>query len=218
MEVASKNTKLTQKAFDDFQLVEKAKAGCQQSYTRLMERHQSSIYHMMLRMTNNEEDAYDLTIEAFGKAFTRMASYVPNYAFSTWLYKIAVNNCIDFVRKKRLDTLSIDERMDDEGQQDYSSTLHAGGLNPEEAVIRNQRIDLMRNLLTRLSDKYRVMIELRYFKELSYDEIATELNIPLGTVKAQLFRAKELLSDLLHRPGASAYLEVHRSTPRRAAV
>lgn len=218
MEVAVKNPRLTQKALNDFELVERAKNGCQQSYTLLLERHESSIYHLMLRMTNDREDASDLTIEAFGKAFTRMGSYVPNYAFSTWLYKIAVNNCIDHVRKKRLTVLSIDERMDEEGQQDYSSTLHATGLNPEEAVIREQRIDLMRQVLGRLNEKYRVMIELRYFQELSYDEIALELDIPLGTVKAQLFRAKELLLDLLSRPGASAYLEVHRGHRRAAAV
>lgn len=218
MEVAVKNPRLTQKALNDFELVERAKDGCQQSYTLLLERHQSSIYHLMLRMTNDREDAHDLTIEAFGKAFTRMGSYVPNYAFSTWLYKIAVNNCIDHVRKKRLTVLSIDDRMDEEGQQDYSSTLHATGLNPEEAVIREQRIGLMRQVLGRLSEKYRIMIELRYFEELSYDEIATELDIPLGTVKAQLFRAKELLLDLLSRPGASAYLEVHRGHRRAAAV
>ncbi|WP_367392011.1 RNA polymerase sigma factor [Lewinella sp. LCG006] len=218
MEVAVKNPRLTQKALNDFELVERAKDGCQQSYTLLMERHKSSIYHLMLRMTNDREDAYDLTMEAFGKAFTRMGSYVPTYAFSTWLYKIAVNNCIDHVRKKRLTVLSIDERMDEEGQQDYSSTLHATGLNPEEAVIREQRIGLMRQVLGRLNEKYRTMIELRYFQELSYDEIATELDIPLGTVKAQLFRAKELLLDLLSRPGASAYLEVHRGHRRAAAV
>ena len=94
MEVAVKNPRLTQKALNDFELVERAKDGCQQSYTLLLNRHRSSIYHLMLRMTNDREDAYDLTMEAFGKAFTRMGSYVPNYAFSTWLYKIAVNNCI----------------------------------------------------------------------------------------------------------------------------
>lgn len=215
MEVAIKNQELTRKAQDDYQLVELAKMGCQQSYSKLMDRHRTSIFHLMLRMTNDREDAYDLTMEAFGKAFTRMGSYVPNYAFSTWLYKIAVNNCIDFVRKKRLTVLSIDEPMDGEGQQDYSNTLRSANLNPEEAIIRDQRIGLMRQLLERLSDKYRVMIELRYFKELSYDEIATELDIPLGTVKAQLFRAKELLSDLLHRPGASAYIDT-RMVHRRA--
>ncbi|RMF03239.1 MAG: sigma-70 family RNA polymerase sigma factor [Bacteroidetes bacterium] len=215
MEVAVKNHRLTQKALDDFQLVERAKAGSEQAYSQLMERHRASIYHLMLRMTNDREDAHDLTLEAFGKAFTRMGSYVPNYAFSTWLYKIAVNNCIDFVRKKRLQTLSIDEPMDGDQAQDYSNLLCANTLNPEEAIIRDQRIGLMRQVLTRLSDKYRVMIEMRFFRELSYEEIAQELNIPLGTVKAQLFRAKELLYDLLQRPGASAYLDTQL---RRKAV
>ncbi|PSR15112.1 MAG: RNA polymerase subunit sigma-24 [Bacteroidetes bacterium] len=216
MEVAIKNPRLTQKALNDFQLVERAKAGCQQAYAALMERHQTSIFHLMLRMTKDREDALDLTQEAFGKAFTRMASYVPNYAFSTWLYKIAVNNCIDYVRKKKLSTLSIDESMDADSTQDYSNILHAHGLNPEEAVIRDQRIDLMHQVLKCLNEKYRIMIELRYFQEYSYEEIASELDIPLGTVKAQLFRAKELLSDQLRRPGASAYLDTRM--PHRAAV
>lgn len=205
MEVAYNS--LTPKAMNDFDLVERAKVGCQQAFTQLMERHQSSIYHLMLRMTKDREDAHDLTLEAFGKAFTRLHSYVPHFAFSTWLYKIAVNNCIDFVRKKRLNTLSIDEPLDNESEQDFTNTLRSYTLNPEEAVIRQQRIHLMRCLLNQLSDKYRTMIELRYFQELSYEEIASELDIPLGTVKAQLFRAKELLSDLLQRPGAGAYLE-----------
>ena len=209
MEVAINNARLTKKALNDYDLVERAKNGSQQAYTKLMERHQASIYHLMLRMANDKEDAHDLTLEAFGKAFTRLDSYVPNYAFSTWLYKIAVNNCIDFVRKKRLTVLSIDEPLDNESEHDFTNTLRAGGLNPEEAIIRNQRIGLMRQLLFDLSDKYRIMIELRYFKELSYEEISQELGIPLGTVKAQLFRAKELLSDLLFRKGAAAYIE-HR--------
>lgn len=205
---------LTNKGLDDFELVLLARQGCQQSYAQLMERHQSSIYHLMLRMTRNSEDAHDLTIEAFGKAFTRMAMYVPNYAFSTWLYKIALNNAIDFVRRKRLNTLSIDEAIDAEGTHDYSTMLHASGLNPEEAVIRDQRIGLMRRTLNCLNDKYRVMIELRYFQELSYEEISVELGIPLGTVKAQLFRAKELLAEMLNNKETSAYMDVRMS--RRA--
>ncbi len=201
------NTGLTQKAQDDYALVEQARGGDQRAYTRLMERHKSAIYHLMYRMTNDREDASDLTMEAFGKAFTRLNSYVPNYAFSTWLYKIAVNNCIDHTRKKRLPVLSIDQPMQAEGEQDFADLLMAGCLNPEESVIRQQRILLMRNLMNRLSPKYRRMIELRFFEELSYEEIANELEIPLGTVKAQLFRAKELLADMLAKPGITAYLD-----------
>jgi RNA polymerase sigma factor (sigma-70 family) len=201
------NILLTRKAQDDFCLVEQANDGCQHAYTLLMERHHGAIYRLMYRMTNDREDANDLTLEAFGKAFTRLRTYVPTYAFSTWLYKIAVNNCIDFVRKKRLNVLSIDEPIDTESDADFTNTLRAGCPDPEETVIRQQRNKLMRQLLTHLGDKYRLMIELRYFEELSYEEISQELNIPLGTVKAQLFRAKELLYELLQQPGAGAFID-----------
>lgn len=207
MEVVT-NPNFSQKAQDDYQLVEQACNGCQRAYASLMDRHRMPIYHLMYRMTKDREDATDLTMEAFGKAFTRLQSYVPNYAFSTWLYKIAINNCIDFVRKKRLTMLSIDTAVQDDGGCDFADLLRTTNLNPEELVIRQQRILLMRNLLDRLSDKYRRMIELRFFEELTYEEIAQKLEIPLGTVKAQLFRAKELLADMLRQPGVKAYLDV----------
>ena len=210
MEVAVQQPKLTQKGLDDFQLVERARCGCQRAFTQLMERHQSSIHRMMYRMVRNTEDAADLTQEAFGKAFIRLGSYVPHYAFSTWLYKIAVNNCIDHVRKRRLQTLSIDEPLEHESDHDFSNTLRAATLDPEAKIIRQQRIEMIRDVLGYLSEKYRVMIQLRYFEELSYEEIADQQGLPLGTVKAQLFRAKELLHELLSRPGASAWIDERR--------
>ncbi|MCB0592529.1 MAG: sigma-70 family RNA polymerase sigma factor, partial [Phaeodactylibacter sp.] len=139
--------------------------------------------------------------------FAKIDSYVPRYAFSTWLFRIAINNGIDYIRKKRLNMFSIDEPIDGESSSDYSGNLRSSSLDPEEIIIRNQRVQLMRDVLGRLNGKYRLMIELRYFEELSYEEIATELDIPLGTVKAQLFRAKEMLGNLLSQPGASAYLD-----------
>ena len=129
----------------------------------------------------------------------------PRYAFSTWLFKIAINNCIDHIRKKRLHLLSIDDPIEPNGDHDYSSNIRSTALNPEENFIRNQRLKLMRNMLEKLSLKYRLMIELRFFEELSYEEIACELDIPLGTVKAQLFRAKEILFNLLQSPQAKAH-------------
>lgn len=209
MEVAVR-TLNSSKANEDYQLVVKAIGGNQQAYAELMDRYRHSIYHTMLRMVGNREDADDLTLEAFGKAFVKLPTYAPRYAFSTWLFKIAINNAIDYIRKKRLTMLSIDEPLEPDSDQDYSGCLHCGRPNPEEVVIRNQRTQLLHRMLTQLSDKYRLMIELRYFEELSYDEIATELDIPLGTVKAQLFRAKEMLYALLQQPGASAYLETNR--------
>jgi len=160
-------------------------------------------------MVNNRDDADDLTLEAFGKAFRKLPSYAPRYAFSTWLFKIAINNCIDHIRKKRLHLLSIDDPIEPGGTHDFSSNLKANSLDPEQMFMRAQRVKLMRRIMGKLSHKYRLMIELRFFEELSYEEIARELEIPLGTVKAQLFRAKEILYNLLQKPGAQAYLDMN---------
>jgi RNA polymerase sigma-70 factor, ECF subfamily len=208
-----KTTNLSPRAQEDYNMVLAAIDGSQKAYTMLMERYRSSIFHMMLKMVNNRDDADDLTLEAFGKAFNKLPSYAPRYAFSTWLFKIAINNCIDHIRKKRLHLLSIDDPIEPNSDHDFSSNIRSSALDPEEQFIRAQRLSLMRNILGELSLKYRLMIELRFFEELSYDEIATELDIPLGTVKAQLFRAKEILFQLLQTPKAQAYLE---STKRRS--
>lgn len=218
MEVAVQTNFNTQRALDDYTIVKQAIKGSQKAYADLMERYRGPIFHTMMKMVNNREDADDLTIEAFGKAFAKLGSYTPRYAFSTWLFRIAINNGIDHIRKKRLHTLSIDEPIDGESSTDYSGHLRSDGLNPEQNMIRDQRLALMRETMTRLSPKYRLMIELRYFEELSYEEIAMELDIPLGTVKAQLYRAKEMLHKMLARPGAGAYLDCYQRPQVEAAA
>ncbi len=210
------NKNLSQRALEDYEFVKQAVEGDQKAYAVLMERYRSSIYHMMLKMVNNREDADDLTLEAFGKAFNKLETYAPKYAFSTWLFKIATNNCIDYIRKKRLHLLSIDDPVEPEGGQSFSNNLKASTLDPEEKFIKQQRVSLMRKLMSKLNTKYRLMIELRYFEELTYDEIAKELDIPLGTVKAQLFRAKEILYNLLQTPDAQAYIDMHRK-PKKSS-
>ena len=148
-------------------------------------------------MVNNKDDAEDLTIEAFGKAFKNIHQYTPDYAFSTWLFKIASNNCIDFIRRKKKKLLSIDKRQENEDGIDTSIHLKSDGLNPEEKFVKKQKIKMLHELVSKLKPRYRVLVELRYFKELSYEEIAQQLDIPLGTVKAQLFRAREFLQNVL---------------------
>jgi RNA polymerase sigma-70 factor (ECF subfamily) len=209
------NKNLSQRALEDYGLVLKAIEGDQRAYADLMERYRSSIYHMMLKMVNNREDADDLTLEAFGKAFNKLSTYAPKYAFSTWLFKIATNNCIDHIRKKRLHLLSIDETVEKDGTQSFSTNLKSNTLDPEEKFIKRQRVKLMRKVMSKLTIKYRLMIELRYFEELSYDEIARELDIPLGTVKAQLFRAKEILYNLLQQPESQAYIDMYRKPKKK---
>ena len=150
-------------------------------------------------MVNNRDDADDLTIEAFGKAFKKLHQYTPNYAFSTWLFKIASNNCIDFIRKKkkRQGTFSIDKGYENDEGSEIGIDLKSDGLNPEEVYIREQKIKLMQDVAKKLKPRYRRLVELRYFKEFSYYEISQELELPIGTVKAQLFRAREFLFNIL---------------------
>ncbi len=189
------NTNLSEKAQRDYTLVQRAVNGDQKAYAELMGRYRDAIYYMLLKMVNNASDAEDLTIEAFGKAFKNINQYAPNYAFSTWLFKIATNNCIDFIRKKKANHVSLDNTNDehDSGSHDIQAPV----LDPEEHMINQQKIKLMREVVGKLKPRYRKLIELRYFKEFSYEEIAEELELPIGTVKAQLFRARELLFNIL---------------------
>lgn len=192
-------THLTEKALRDYKLVKRAiEDGDQKAYAELMKNYRDSLYFMLLKMTNNPHDAEDLTIEAFGKAFKKLHQYTPDYAFSTWLFKIASNNCIDFIRKKKKYTFSIDTNYDDnETGTELAAKIPSQTLDPEEELVKKQKIILMHEVVEKLKPHYRTLIELRYFKEYSYDEIATELNLPLGTVKAQLFRAREFLYQIL---------------------
>jgi RNA polymerase sigma-70 factor (ECF subfamily) len=189
------NSNLSEKAQFDIRLVERAKNDDQAAYAQLMNRYKEAIYYMLLKMVNNASDAEDLTIEAFGKAFKNLEQYTPNFAFSTWLFKIASNNCIDFIRKKRIDHISLDRETGDKDRA--SNIIMAEVPDPEEDLIKKQKAKLMRSIVTTLKPRYRELVELRYFKEFSYEEIADELNLPLGTVKAQLFRARELLYNIL---------------------
>ena len=189
---------LSEKAKHDYGLVLKATQNKnQQAFTELMDRYKDSIYFMLLKMVNNKDDADDLTIEAFGKAFNRLNQYTPNYAFSTWLFKIATNNCIDFIRKKKKNVLSIDNRYENEEGDSLMIELKSTGRNPEQEAMREQKIKLMREVVKKLKPRYQSLVELRYFKEFSYEEISNELDLPLGTVKAQLFRAREFLYNIM---------------------
>lgn len=191
------NSHLSDKAQRDLALVEAAIKGNQSAYAELMERYRESIYYMMLKMVNNPDDADDLTIEAFGKAFNRLEQYSPSYAFSTWLFKIASNNCIDYIRKKRVKVTSMDTGFTtDDGEVLYHEA-HSETLDPEETIMHKQKVLLMRDLVSKLKPRYRVLVEKRYFEELSYEEIAEELALPLGTVKAQLFRARDFLANMM---------------------
>lgn len=190
---------LSEKARADLLLVDAARNGDQAAFATLMERYRESIYYMMMKMVRNTDDADDLTIEAFGKAFSRLDQYSPSFAFSTWLFKIASNNCIDFIRKKRIKLTSMDTGYTNEDGESITIDARSVTRDPEETIIHNQKVKHMRHLVSKLKPRYRELIEKRYFEELSYEEIADELNLPLGTVKAQLFRARDFLAQMMEQ-------------------
>jgi RNA polymerase sigma factor (sigma-70 family) len=188
---------LSAKALHDYELVKLAMTGDQKAYSELLKRYYDSIYYMMLKMVRNKDDSEDLTIEAFGKAFKNLAHYTPDYAFSTWLFKIATNNCIDYMRRQKIKPISIDKPYENDEGDEMSMEVKSQYLTPEEKDIKKQKIKIMHEIVDKLKPRYRTLIELRYFKEWSYEEIAAHLQMPIGTVKGQLFRAKDILLHIL---------------------
>lgn len=193
------NNDLSDKAKGDLVLVKQAKQGDEKAFAALMNRYRDSIYFMLLKMVNNPSDAEDLTIEAFGKAFRNLESYTPKYAFSTWLFKIATNNCVDFIRKKQLSPSPLDNLQ--ESLDNATINIQSDLPDPEETLINHQKITALKEIISQLKPRYKSLIELRYYKEYSYEEISAELNLPIGTVKAQLYRAKTLLYQILIKTG-----------------
>jgi RNA polymerase sigma factor (sigma-70 family) len=190
---------LSDKARNDLFLVELAKNGSEKAFSSLLNRYRDSIYFMLLKMVSNSSDAEDLTIEAFGKAFRNLDLFTPEFAFSTWLFKIATNNCIDFIRKKQVSPTRIDQLQDD--LDNLTVNIQSDLPDPEETLINDQKITVLRDIVNQLKPRYRMLIELRYYKEYSYEEIASELKLPIGTVKAQLYRAKSLLYNIFTKTG-----------------
>jgi RNA polymerase sigma-70 factor (ECF subfamily) len=177
---------------DISQLIERALEGDQKAYSDIVSRFREQIYHFIFRMVKDKAQAEDLTQETFIKAFRALASFNSNYAFSTWLYKIAANNCIDYFRKKKLATTSIDtpiKAKDGELQRDFPDQDQG----PESELISKEQTNQIQTAIDSLPPKYKEAILLRHSQDKSYEEISEELDIPLGTVKVRIFRAREML-------------------------
>lgn len=190
-------SRFSSKALEDFQLIDRAVQGDDNAYAKLLQRYKRPVYHMVLKMVRNIDDADDLTIEAFAKAFRGLHRFKKDYTFSTWLFRIATNNTIDYIRKKRLNTLSIENTYTDDDGQSVSIDVEDGNNNPQEETIRAQKAELLLQFVDKLPGKYQKLVRLRYYDELSYEEIAERIDAPLGTVKAQLHRARELMYEMV---------------------
>ncbi len=189
--------RFSSKALEDFRLIDMAVDGDEKAYAKLLQRYRRPVYHVILKMVRNVDDAEDLTIESFAKAFRSLSRFKKDFTFSTWLFRIATNNTIDFIRKKKLNTLSIENTYTDDNGDSVSIDVEDKNLNPQEEAIKAQKEEIIQVFVNMLPSKYQKLVRLRYFSELSYEEIAVELEAPLGTVKAQLHRARELMYDLV---------------------
>lgn len=178
-------------SLEDDKFVKRAIEGDQDAYKQLMDKYQKPLYFHVLKMVRNHEQVEDLVQEAFMKAFNNLNSYNTNYAFSTWLYRITTNHTIDYLRKKKLKTTSINDPVKTkDGEMEIQISDDA---ETDRNIIRNERKKIIHNAINDLPKKYRRVIEMRHLQELSYQEIADQLDLPLGTVKAHIFRAREML-------------------------
>jgi RNA polymerase sigma-70 factor (ECF subfamily) len=181
----------SQSSLEDDKWVQLAVKGDEKAYAELSNKYQKPLYFHIRKMIRETDYVEDLVQDIFMKAFKNLKNYKNDYAFSTWLYRIATNHTIDYLRKKKLDTFSINTDSSDEDQAPIQ--LEDEDTHTDEPMIRRQRKNKVHEAIDQLPEKYRLIILKRHIEEKSYQEISEEMDIPLGTVKAHIFRARELL-------------------------
>lgn len=173
---------------DDKDLVKRCLAGDLKAFETLLERYQKPVFNIALRVLSNTDDAADVTQATFVKAYEKLTSYDSRYKFFSWIYRIAVNTSLNFLeQKKRSDLL---------GDEDVSE-----GNRLEEELHAAERVEKLEDAILNLSVEYRVVIVLRHFHDLSYEEMGTILDLPEKTVKSRLFTARQMLKDTLTKAG-----------------
>jgi RNA polymerase sigma-70 factor, ECF subfamily len=181
---------------EDIQLVARARSGDERAFRALVEKYERPVFSICLRMVRNRDEATDLSQDSFIKVFASLDRYNPAYAFSSWLFKITSNLCIDYLRKRRVETYPMDEPIDGDNGE-IRRQYEAPDPNPEEVFVRREKMGRLEAAIDALPEHYRIMLILRHQEDLSYEEIADNLSIPLGTVKARIHRAREMLKGLL---------------------
>ncbi|MCS7229088.1 MAG: sigma-70 family RNA polymerase sigma factor [Candidatus Kryptonium sp.] len=169
-----------------------AKNNDELAYTELMNRYKKKVETIVSRIIRQRSETEDLVQEIFAKAFTSLSSFKSEFSFSTWLYKIATNHCIDFIRKKKISTYSIDEEHELE-EDSIQREIPDWTKLPDHELFQKQRNEIIHEAINSLPEHYRKVIIMRHFEDKSYEEIAKELKLPIGTVKVHIFRARELL-------------------------
>jgi len=176
---------------EDFEAVRRVLAGDNGGFEVLQKKYSRIITSLIRRMIRNEEDVRDLTQDTFIKAYNAISSFQFGYSFSSWIYKIASNTCIDFLRKKRLSEISLNQKSNSD--EEYEIEIEDRAYMPDISLMTDEKLKALREAIEKLPDNYKEIIKLRHEKEMDYADIAEELDIPLGTVKAHLFRARKQL-------------------------
>ena len=181
-------------------LVRRCLAGEERAYRELIELYQGQVFSVCLRMTRSREDAEDLTQETFVRMFRALARYDPERPFAAWLLTIASRLCIDHLRRRRVNPVSLTQR-EPGSDETHDLDVEDQGPGPDEITSRSEEERHANDLIQSLPPHYRIVVVLRHQQDLSYEEISEALNLPLGTVKARIHRAREILKARLTAPG-----------------
>ncbi|MEX0780422.1 MAG: sigma-70 family RNA polymerase sigma factor [Balneolales bacterium] len=181
---------------EDLVWVTAAQNGDDYSYGKLVEKYNKPLYFHIMKVVHNQDVVEDLVQDIFMKAFKNIDSFNREYAFSTWLYRIATNHSIDFLRKKKLKTYSLDRPINGK-EGDVNMEIPDFDSETDREIIHKERKSIIEEAIDSLPERYREVIQLRHMEEKSYQEISDLLDLPLGTIKAHLFRARELLNKYL---------------------
>ena len=171
--------------------LDKARQGDKEAFGLLIGAYQTPVYNLAYRMLNNSGEAEEAAQEAFIRAYTRLESYNPEHKFSTWMLSITSNYCIDLIRKRRALLLSIDEPL-----PAHPALQSEKSKGPESQMVTNEQQEMVQELLQELPEDYRQAVVLRYWYEMSYDEIAEVMNTTVSAIKSRLFRARRLLAEV----------------------
>ena len=171
--------------------LEQARQGDKIAFGKLIEAYQTPVYNLAYRMLHNSREAEEAAQEAFIRAYTRLDSYDPKRKFSTWMLSITSNYCIDLLRKRRGIMLSIDEPL-----PPHPALMSDSDKRPERQVMLSEQQEMVQLLLAELSEDYRQAVVLRYWHDLSYEEIAEIMNTTISAIKSRLFRARRQLAEI----------------------
>jgi RNA polymerase sigma-70 factor (ECF subfamily) len=184
---------------EDRELVRRSLDGDDAAFAIIVRRYERALFNLALRMVHDAEQARDLTQDVFIRVHRSLARYDPVYPFPSWIFRVASNLCIDWIRKKKLRTVSLDAPISPGDDDSRRRELPDPGQDPSEDLERRERGAVLASVLAKLPESHRMILVLRHQRELSYEEISLALEVPLGTVKARIHRAREAFRRILVR-------------------